>query len=451
MSFCIFCGKDLRGGGEKAQEQVSVYELYEACKYDEILMRAVSGDVTAQCYYMAYIDKLMEKSMMFAYEEELSLLRKMTNTSTFAEAAYAIFRYGFGKKSFMGINNVELMESGAKAIINVVAKKEDVALVTYAHWLLNGNDYVVKNEMKAYQYMKEAADNNYPEAIYWLGMWYRTGSAGLAKDEQKGYELIEKAALLGEPRAKSKLDIYGKNQEDDMLDDLEENVEQIKKLLSVKEQALDNQSYFNIGVDKSQWDSCKNPTDYHRLSTGLYKYSKKVQNWIKLSLNVLTGITFDDYGQMGKWIEDRKKAQQMIDSYQSLTQFLRLEDDLRNQQIKLNEENKKVIWEYASNRINSDYREEIKLYEKYQSESNEYQGGFAALLLLVIFFVGICSIVYYFHRRSGLVLFAATGVITVWAILILFKRKREIKKLKRSDGYLINDIIQYGYVVYKTK
>ena len=114
---------------------------------------------------------------------------------------------------------------------------------------------VVKNNVKAFEYIKKSADKGYPAALYTLGVAYIFGNFGVERDINKAKAILGKASDLGNQDAMSYLD----------------NIEAKKK--------AENHSVEEGGYKKRK-SNRKHPSKHNRIRARKHKWSLKYKRSI---------------------------------------------------------------------------------------------------------------------------------------------------------------------------
>jgi TPR repeat protein len=65
----------------------------------------------------------------------------------------------------------------------------------------------MEDDVKAFEWMQKAAEQNHPDGVYMLGVMYTMGR-GTEPERELGMELIRKAAELGQENAIKTVELY---------------------------------------------------------------------------------------------------------------------------------------------------------------------------------------------------------------------------------------------------
>jgi len=82
-------------------------------------------------------------------------------------------------------------DDACRAVTQQAEQGDDQAKVNAG--LINLGAHCPRNDREAARWFKLAADDGYPDGIYWLGMMYKAGT-GVEQDVAKAFTLVKRAA-----------------------------------------------------------------------------------------------------------------------------------------------------------------------------------------------------------------------------------------------------------------
>lgn len=248
MHYCPFCGISASSQTIHANNLPAnkIRELTQKKEYDEIAKYALAGNVFAEYEYITCKNFDGEK-----------IKQEAKKNNTVAMAMLGIRHYiMFQPQQGRNLNNSELYEEAVRMVQKAAELKDPMALDFVANWYDSGEvKSIPKNELHAYRYTQEAANLEYPTAMFRLGKWHLEGTHGVSKSLELGNELIEKAAYYGIPAAMDML--KGKDKtwfETDLKFDDDKDAQElsVKFLMPFNQKYKDNVKYEDdiISVDE---------------------------------------------------------------------------------------------------------------------------------------------------------------------------------------------------------
>jgi len=235
MKYCPYCGNPLINGviNNRDTRKEIIEAEYKEGKFVELMRRACDeDDVLAKYYCILYATKEGNGTFMFSFRDifEDREIKKLSIANHFYNTCWDVYH-----------DHKEVERESTVTKFCAAAKKGEVVAMTFvAEWLMYGQKGLVKNPQTAYQYIKEASEKKYPQALYLRGLWHYQGGGDVSRDEELGFRLIEEAAFYGHQGAINLLSKSVKNwRTDELKHDVEEKVfEEIKGLLKKPKERL---------------------------------------------------------------------------------------------------------------------------------------------------------------------------------------------------------------------
>jgi TPR repeat protein len=459
MNFCPYCGYQIKPEAVR-NRCLEQYDGVDNCvsngNYRQLLDRAMSGDMYAMFCYVQHISSQSRTSVPDR-TNEYDMLKEMALKSVpFAMTAYAISIYyenrersGLVESFREGIKyNQEKVDEAFKLVNQAVNIGEPVA--QYELWLWDEN---IKDDARAYKLVEASAKQEYPPAMYTLGMWHYEGTHGARKDAEKGYALIEKAAIYKHKKAIEFFkeadshwdDLNLQDEFDDKLTQLaignlyvKNKSSEVKKSKS-QEEREEAQKRENDIIEEAldaciSFDTCVH--EYKKLAgmkfyivdqtEALYSIKEKMEAFAQVSGNSLEETI------MLK--EQLDKCKQEIFTYKLLDDFTKLRS--WGEQNDINEKALHSAFAYGSNVLKKKFNNEIQQYREYKAKK---PGGIFGVLFGLVFWLAVAVIV------NMIIIKVIAWIGVIGSIGIIFSEHR-IRSYKKT--YLkIEQLVKMGYTV----
>lgn len=464
MKFCPYCGssQEKSANSEIPDEKKQLIEkLYANGAYNNILDIAMQGDVMAKTYYIRYMKDYAKKHRGLHYKNNSKLQKLQAcclEENAFSMAAYGLFLYLNADAKIQAWDYEEqnrVREEGAAFVKKAMQMQEVAAVTIWAEWMSEGSKAVKKDEFNAYQQMRQAADQNYPPAMYLLGMWHYKGTCGASKKEEEGYQLIEKAAFVGDEDARQLIRQNDKHWFDTELGFSipKERLEGLVKISNfVEKSETDDKDDFS-----SVWDPklnmCRSIRDYvdlYKSVCGKSSTDEVRATWLIHVISQLAQVPLNKETVQDaiKTKNDYQQAQRLIESYTCMEHFLHLKQDLARLGLRLDSAVMKEIMNRASEIMRSKYNEKILDGISYSTAAAEVKkaGSTAGIFIwAIIILVALTAFFSTVGLIIGIVLFL--GSIGVWRDKV---KNKKIAAQAKENYLLVNALVGYGYTLFES-
>jgi hypothetical protein len=459
MNFCPYCGYQIKPEAVR-NKCLDQYDGVDNCvnngNYRQLLDRAISGDMYAIFCYVQHISSQSRTSVPNRTNEYDMLKEMALESIPFAMTAYAISIYyenrersGLAESIREGIKyNQEKVDEAFKLVNQAVNLGEPVA--QYELWLWDEN---INDDARAYKLLESSAKQEYPPAMYTLGMWHYEGTHGARKDVEKGYALIEKAAIYKHQKAIEFFKESDSHWDDlnlqDAFDDkltqlaignlyIQNKGIEVKKSKSQEERA-EAQKQENDIIEEAldaciSFDTCVH--EYKKLAgmkfyivdqtEALYSIKEKMEAFAQVS-----GNSIEETIMLKEQLD---KCKQEIFTYKSLDDFTKLK--IWGEQNDINEKALHSAFDYGSNVLKKKFDNDIQKYKEYKAKK---PNGIFGVLIGLVFWLAVAIIVNIIIIK----VIACFGVIGSIGVIFSEHRIRSYKKT-----YLkIEQLVKIGYNV----
>lgn len=456
MNFCPYCGSQIN---KQATREVGIEKLdiakerIEKGEYTLLLGLTVIGDMYAKYRYIEYLEKQSRSSMPNRKADYSTLKQLANNGDPFAVTAYAISLYYENRKKGIveelteGIKYDEAKVSEAYQLVQAMSNEMNEPVAQFYMWKWS----LVDDDATAYKLMDASAKNEYPPALYTLGLWYFEGSNGVRKNQEKGYELLELSAMYGYEDAVEFFKCENEQWfETDLNKALDENLidtairvlgacDHDKKSESQKERELaqeEENNYVNKIIEK-----CVTFDDYVAAYKKLMEKDfyiidvPQIQNMVISKMKLLSGLSENSFDDLVRLKEQLDKCTQQMDSYKSLEQFASFREWATVNNIKA--EVVKVAIDYGNVILARDYANDIQAYKIYKREKPRslFELIWSSCLLFIITMV--ISAFFPVAMIIGIVIIIAGGIVPMFSEKKFRKCKKSFQKVDALDrlGY----------------